>query len=61
MTSPLAAQPLPPVCGIVPPYLLTALARNGDATAARRARRTIARDARVRGWRELRSSKPMPG
>lgn len=61
MTSPLAAQSLPPVCGIVPPYLLTAVARGDNATAARRARRTIARDARVRGWRELRSSKPMPG
>jgi hypothetical protein len=48
---PVCASPVPPCRGIVPPYLLEALARHPDEHVATCARRSLDRDARVRGLR----------
>ncbi len=53
---PTTAAAVPPRCGVVPPYLLEALAVHGEHDVATRARRTLERDTAVR---HLRGTRPV--
>ncbi len=54
----IGGMPLPPVCTIVPPYLLHRLASDDDPMVAEVARHTLQHDSTVRGRRSVTVERP---